>query len=96
MALRRRGTAEARPSGDLPVDAVFSIDLQNGRLTPIAGSTGFGLHNAANAAKDAYDFLGSPEGELAIAEAVVYVATAPKSNALYTAFAAARKARALP
>jgi putative ATPase len=40
----------------------------------------------ANAAKDAYDFLGSPEGELAIAEAVVYVATAPKSNALYKAF----------
>ena len=37
-----------------------------------------------------YDFLGSPEGELAIAQAVVYVATAPKSNALYTAFAAAR------
>src|SRR6516164_2847705 len=35
----------------------------------------------ANAAKDAYDFLGSPEGELAIAEAVIYVATAPKSNA---------------
>jgi putative ATPase len=43
----------------------------------------------ANAAKDAYDFLGSPEGELAIAQAVVYVATAPKSNALYTAFQAA-------
>jgi putative ATPase len=43
----------------------------------------------ANAAKDAYDFLGSPEGELAIAQAVVYVATAPKSNALYTAFKAA-------
>ncbi|ACB95664.1 replication-associated recombination protein A [Beijerinckia indica] len=40
----------------------------------------------ANAAKDAYDFLGSPEGELAIAEAVVYVATAPKSNAVYRAF----------
>ncbi|MBV8568279.1 MAG: replication-associated recombination protein A, partial [Methylobacteriaceae bacterium] len=37
----------------------------------------------ANAAKEAYDFLGSPEGELAIAEAVVYCATAPKSNALY-------------
>jgi putative ATPase len=34
-----------------------------------------------NAAKDAYDFLGSPEGELAIAQAVIYVATAPKSNA---------------
>ena len=44
-----------------------------------------------NAAKDAYDFLGSPEGELAIAEAVIYVATAPKSNAAYTAFGAARR-----
>ena len=44
----------------------------------------------ANAAKDAYDFLGSPEGELAIAEAVVYVATAPKSNAVYKAFGAAQ------
>src|SRR6516164_5032902 len=44
----------------------------------------------ANAAKDSYDFLGSPEGELAIAEAVVYVATAPKSNALYKAFGAAQ------
>ncbi len=40
----------------------------------------------ANAAKDAYEFLGSPEGELALAQATVYLATAPKSNALYTAF----------
>ena len=48
----------------------------------------------ALAAKDAYDFLGSPEGELALAQAVLYIATAPKSNAVYTAFAAAtRKAR---
>lgn len=46
----------------------------------------------ANAAKDAYDFLGSPEGELAFAEAVVYLATAPKSNAVYTAFKAATQA----
>src|SRR5437764_10576946 len=46
----------------------------------------------ANAAKDAYDFLGSPEGELAIAQAVIYVATAPKSNAAYTAFGAAMRA----
>jgi putative ATPase len=45
----------------------------------------------ANAAKDAYDFLGSPEGELAIAEAVIYVATAPKSNATYMAFSAAMR-----
>jgi len=43
----------------------------------------------ATAAKDAYDFLGSPEGELAIAQVVVYLATAPKSNALYKAFKAA-------
>ncbi len=45
----------------------------------------------ANAAKDAFDFLGSPEGELAIAQAVVYIATAPKSNAVYTAFGAAMR-----
>jgi putative ATPase len=37
------------------------------------------------AAKDAYDFLGSPEGELAIVQACLYLATAPKSNAAYTA-----------
>src|SRR5437879_1808016 len=45
----------------------------------------------ANAAKDAYDSLGSPEGELAIAQAVIYVATAPKSNAAYVAYGAARR-----
>ncbi|CAN7261230.1 replication-associated recombination protein A [Rhizobium rhizogenes] len=45
-----------------------------------------------NAAKDAYDYLGSPEGELALAQACVYLATAPKSNALYTAFKAATQA----
>jgi len=44
-----------------------------------------------NAAKDAYDFLGSPEGELAIAQAVIYVATAPKSNAAYKAFGEAMR-----
>ncbi len=43
----------------------------------------------ANAAKDAYDFLGSPEGELALAQACLYLASAPKSNAAYTAFKAA-------
>lgn len=46
----------------------------------------------ANAAKEAYDFLGSPEGELAIAQAVIYLATAPKSNAAYRAFGAASRA----
>ena len=46
----------------------------------------------ANAAKDAYDFLGSPEGELALAHATVYLATAPKSNAVYTAWKSAIRA----
>jgi len=46
----------------------------------------------ALSAKDAYDFLGSPEGELALAQAVVYVACAPKSNAVYAAY---KKALAL-
>jgi putative ATPase len=45
----------------------------------------------ANAAKDAYDFLGSPEGELALAQALIYVATAPKSNAGYVAYKTARR-----
>lgn len=44
----------------------------------------------ALAAKDAFHFVGSPEGEIAIAQAVVYLATAPKSNALYKAEKAAR------
>ena len=46
----------------------------------------------ALAAKDAYHFIGSPEGELAIAQAVIYLATAPKSNAAYRALAAATAA----
>ncbi len=46
------------------------------------------------AAKEAYDFLGSPEGELAIVQACLYLATAPKSNAAYAAQKAAwRSAR---
>jgi putative ATPase len=46
----------------------------------------------ANAAKDTYDFLGSPEGEIALAQIVVHLAAAPKSNAVYTAFKAAQAA----
>ncbi len=42
-------------------------------------------------AKAAYDFLGSPEGELALVEAVVYLASAPKSNRIYTAYGAVQK-----
>jgi putative ATPase len=46
----------------------------------------------ALAAKDTYDFLGSPEGELALAQATIYMATAPKSNAAYKAYGAAMRA----
>lgn len=46
--------------------------------------------NLCLSARDAMHFLGSPEGELALAQAVVYLALAPKSNAVYTAFAAVR------
>jgi putative ATPase len=42
--------------------------------------------NLCLSAKDAMDFLGSPEGDLALGQAVVYLALAPKSNALYTAY----------
>jgi len=45
----------------------------------------------ANEARQTYQVLGSPEGELAIAHAVVHMATAPKSNAVYVAFKAAMK-----
>src|SRR5260370_29684586 len=45
----------------------------------------------ANAGREEYDFLGSREGEWAIAEAVIYIATAPKSNAAYTAYGAAMR-----
>ncbi len=46
----------------------------------------------AVAAKDTYDFLGSPEGELALAELTIYLALAPKSNSAYTAWKAAQEA----
>jgi putative ATPase len=48
--------------------------------------------DVALAARDAYHFLGSPEGDLALAEAVAYLAAAPKSNRIYTAFGEARRA----
>ena len=51
-----------------------------------------GAPTQALAAKETYDFLGSPEGELALAQATVYLATAPKSNALYKAFGGAGRA----
>jgi putative ATPase len=46
----------------------------------------------ANAAKDAVHFIGPPEGELHLAQAVLHLATAPKSNAAYTAWKAAKAA----
>jgi putative ATPase len=44
------------------------------------------------AAKDTYDFLGTPEGELALAQVTIYLALAPKSNAAYVAFGRAQRA----
>ncbi|HEX3666082.1 MAG TPA: replication-associated recombination protein A [Rhizomicrobium sp.] len=46
----------------------------------------------ALAAKDVYDFLGSPEGEIALVQCVIYLASAPKSNAVYVALGAAKRA----
>ncbi|MEX2500084.1 MAG: replication-associated recombination protein A [Wenzhouxiangellaceae bacterium] len=46
----------------------------------------------ALAARDAFEYLGSPEGELAVVQAVVYLSTAPKSNAIYSAEKAANRA----
>ncbi|HEY1837240.1 MAG TPA: replication-associated recombination protein A, partial [Rhizomicrobium sp.] len=46
----------------------------------------------AIAAKDVYDFLGSPEGEIALVQCVLYLASAPKSNAVYKALGAAKRA----
>jgi len=51
-----------------------------------------GALRVALAAKEAYELLGSPEGELALAEAVLYLALAPKSNRVYRAYEAARRA----
>jgi len=48
--------------------------------------------SVALAAKDSYHFLGAPEGELALAQAVIYLATAPKSNRLYQAWSSAVEA----
>jgi putative ATPase len=47
--------------------------------------------NLTLSARDSMDFLGSPEGDLALAQAAVYLALAPKSNALYTAYGAATR-----
>ena len=51
-----------------------------------------GAVHAALAAKDVYEFLGSPEGDLALAQAVVHLACAPKSNAVYKAWKGALRA----
>ena len=58
--------------------AVEDIGMADPQALPLAVS-----------ARDAYQMLGSPEGELALAQAVVYLAAAPKSNAVYTAFSEA-------
>ena len=54
--------------------------MRNWTLSPILAVT--------LAAKEAFDFIGPPEGNLALAQAAVYLSLAPKSNALYTAYGA--------
>src|SRR5207247_977893 len=77
---RERGLAALRPEAD--DDALRLIRFASedvGNADPVALTLTL-------AAKDAYDFLGSPEGELALAQATLYLALAPKSNAVYTAY----------
>ncbi len=82
--------------------AVRGSDVEGGIAAEDVGLADPRALALALAAKDAYHFLGSPEGELALAEAVVYLATAPKSNRVYAAFtqatdaAAAHPAAAVP
>jgi putative ATPase len=66
------------------VETLFDVDLD----APL-DSAGLAALLQCLAAKDCYDFLGSPEGELAIVQACLYLATAPKSNAAYAAQKAA-------
>ena len=74
--------------GEDPLYVVRRIVRMASEDIGLADSTAI---HAALAAKETYDFLGSPEGELAIAQAVVHMACAPKSNAVYTAFKKARR-----
>jgi putative ATPase len=74
--------------GEDPLYVVRRIVRMASEDIGLADSTAI---HAALAAKETYDFLGSPEGELAIAQAVVHMACAPKSNAVYTAFKRARR-----
>src|SRR5262249_30978597 len=55
------------------------------------GSADPGALSLTLAAKEAYDFLGDPEGELALAQATLYLALAPKSNAVYVAYNEAKE-----
>ena len=80
-ARRRRGPALHRPPAGARGESRISAWPTRRRSS------------IANAAKDAFDFLGSPEGELALAQAAIYLATAPKSNAVYTAYKAATPGR---
>ena len=74
--------AASRPGDDADV-LQRVLSLQVGQLGPLADRR---MHLVqCLAAKDAYQFLGSPEGELAVVQACLYCATAPKSNAAYAA-----------
>src|SRR5204863_395205 len=74
------------PLNDEHIRTVLERALEQIRLADPPALT------VALAAKDAYHFFGSPEGELGLAEATIYLATAPKSNRVTTAFGAAQAA----
>jgi putative ATPase len=75
-------------------DAMFVARRLVRMATEDIGLADPGALAVAVAGRDAYHFLGSPEGELALAEVAVYLATAPKSNRVYQAWKAAQAAAA--
>ena len=76
--------------GDRLVDSFHKDDLWL-RVRTDAWKSSMRTLRDTLAAKDAFDFLGSPEGELAIAEAIVYLATAPKSSRSWAGLSPSRR-----
>src|SRR3954470_10155080 len=83
------GWARMRAGGEQPL--YIARRLVRAAVEDIGLADPEAVHQAL-AAKDVFDFLGSPEGELALAQCVLYLASAPKSNAVYVALGAAKRA----
>ncbi len=84
----RCGLARMLVGGEEPLD--IARRLVRAAIEDVGLADPEAVHQAL-AAKDVFDFLGAPEGELALAQATIYLATAPKSNASYAAFGAAKR-----